>query len=81
MLNTYSVPATKVVSRPKYIYVLVIEQNHGFVWEEVEVFPCNANGEVKDLDKPILKHHYRALQRTGWATRKVFKRIKNPFYI
>lgn len=73
-------PIQRPYTIKKYVYVVVIQQNYGFGWEDVETFPCDCNGEVKELDKPRLKRECREYKRTGFATRQVFERIKNPFF-
>lgn len=82
MINPYA-QAAKIVNqrimRKKYIYVVVIQQNYGFLWEDVSSYPCNALGQAKDQN--LLKTDFKALQRTGWATRQCFMRIKNPLFI
>lgn len=77
------IQATQLVNRQitqkRYIYVLVIQQNYGFGWEDMAAqYQCNSSGEAYE---PILfKRDFKEFQRTGEATRSHYLRIKNPFF-
>lgn len=68
----------------KYIYVILIEQSfglknkYGFIWETVDTIPADTNGPK---DPVYFKKVYREYQRTGLATRKLFIKQLNPFYL
>ncbi len=77
ILQNYIQPNTPVIIK-RYIYVILIEQNYGFVWETVSTIDADQFGQPKNLK--AFNAEYKAWQRTGWATRKLFFRMRNPFY-
>lgn len=58
----------------------VIQQNYGYCWEDIRVYPCNSMGNIwnKETKSGFLKD-LKEYRQTGYATRQFFRKIvKQP---